>query len=64
MELDIAFLARAIGENTTAEYFHEASRAREKALNSVFWNENMGQWLDCWIDSNHAFKATSSSNYE
>lgn len=49
MELDIAFLAKVAGENSIAVQFLEASQAREKAFNSLFWNEKMSQWLDCWI---------------
>ena len=51
MELDIAFLAKVVGENTIAEDFLRASQTREKAFNSVFWNENMGQWLDYWLNN-------------
>ncbi|XP_057520441.1 probable trehalase [Amaranthus tricolor] len=49
MELDIAFLAKAAGENSIAAEFFEASQAREKAFTSLFWNEKMSQWLDCWL---------------
>ncbi|KAL8150297.1 hypothetical protein V2J09_020105 [Rumex salicifolius] len=56
MELDIAFLARLLGENGIAEDFIEASKAREKAFSAVFWNENMAQWLDCWIETDIASK--------
>ncbi|XP_022735939.1 probable trehalase isoform X1 [Durio zibethinus] len=51
MELDIAFLAKIVGENTIAEDFLRASQTRQKAFNSVFWNENMGQWLDYWLNN-------------
>ncbi|XWS50130.1 hypothetical protein CRYUN_Cryun12cG0062200 [Craigia yunnanensis] len=51
MELDIAFLAKVVGENTVAEDFLRASQTREKAFNSVFWNEKMGQWLDYWLNN-------------
>lgn len=51
MELDIAFLAKVVGENTIAKDFLKASQTRVKAFNSVFWNENMGQWLDYWLDN-------------
>ncbi|KAL2925670.1 putative trehalase [Bienertia sinuspersici] len=49
MELDISFLAKVAGENSVAIKFHEAAQAREKAFSSIFWNEKMSQWLDCWI---------------
>ncbi|OVA06318.1 Glycoside hydrolase [Macleaya cordata] len=49
MELDIAFLARAIGDGSTAEHFLEASQARRKAISSIFWNGKKGQWLDYWL---------------
>ncbi|XVF53127.1 hypothetical protein PTKIN_Ptkin05aG0075200 [Pterospermum kingtungense] len=49
MELDIAFFAKVVGENTVAKDFLKASQTRVKAFNSVFWNENKGQWLDYWL---------------
>ncbi|XP_077234084.1 trehalase 1 [Tasmannia lanceolata] len=49
MELDIAFFARIIGENSTAEKFSAASQDRHEAMNSIFWNAKMAQWLDYWI---------------
>ncbi|GMY30598.1 probable trehalase [Fagus crenata] len=50
MELDIAFLAKLTGDNSTAESFLEASQSRQKAIKSVFWNAEMGQWLDYWLN--------------
>lgn len=52
MELDIRFLANVTGESSTAERFTRASKARQTAMNSVFWNEQMGQWIDYWINTN------------
>ncbi|KAL5719054.1 alpha,alpha-trehalase [Ranunculus cassubicifolius] len=52
MELDIAFLARTMGENSTSDQFLSASEDRRKAMNSIFWNDKKGQWLDYWLDSN------------
>ncbi|OAY59719.1 trehalase [Manihot esculenta] len=49
MELGIAFLAKETGDESIAESFLEASQARKRAINSVFWNEKMGQWLDYWL---------------
>lgn len=49
MELDIASLAKATGEKNIAARFLEASEARQRAFRSVFWNEKMSQWLDCWV---------------
>lgn len=46
MELDIAFFANVLGNKSTMESFLEAAEARKNAINSVFWNEEMGQWLD------------------
>ncbi|KAJ0106585.1 hypothetical protein Patl1_17457 [Pistacia atlantica] len=51
MELDIAFFAKVVGDNKTAESFLEASQTRKWAINSVFWNEEKGQWLDYWFDN-------------
>ncbi|XP_074315976.1 putative trehalase isoform X2 [Silene latifolia] len=50
MELDIAFLAKVAGETTVVKKFTEASHSREKAFKSIFWNENLSQWLDCWVN--------------
>ncbi|KAL9439643.1 hypothetical protein AB3S75_025161 [Citrus x aurantiifolia] len=55
MELDIASMAQIVGDNRTAESFLKAAQARKQAINSVFWNEEKGQWLDYWIS-----KGTSS----
>lgn len=53
MEHDIAFFAELIGEKNTLERFVMASQARKEAITSIFWNEQMGQWLDYWLnDSN------------
>ncbi|KAE9451083.1 hypothetical protein C3L33_16996, partial [Rhododendron williamsianum] len=49
MELDIAFLVNVIGDSTTAAHFLEAAQARKRAMNAIFWNEEMGQWLDYWL---------------
>ncbi|XP_042948876.1 probable trehalase [Carya illinoinensis] len=50
MELDIAFLAKVTGDESTAEHFLKASQARVKAFKSIFWNSEMGQWLDYWLN--------------
>lgn len=52
MELDIASLAKFIGENTISERFVEASQGRKRAMDSVFWNEKKGQWVDYWLTKN------------
>ncbi|KAI9108489.1 hypothetical protein K1719_020680 [Acacia pycnantha] len=49
MELNIAFFAKVTGDNSTAQHFLQLSDSRKKALNSVFWNKNMKQWLDYWL---------------
>ncbi|XP_049377568.1 probable trehalase isoform X1 [Solanum stenotomum] len=49
MELDIAFLANLVGESSTASHFTEAAQNRQKAINCIFWNAEMGQWLDYWL---------------
>ncbi|KAK7358484.1 hypothetical protein VNO77_00412 [Canavalia gladiata] len=51
MELNIAFFAKVTGDNSTAEHFLEISDLRKKAMNSVFWNANMKQWLDYWLSN-------------
>lgn len=50
MELDIAFLAKVTGDERTTEHFLKASQARMKAFKSIFWNSEMGQWLDYWLN--------------
>ncbi|KAI3469104.1 hypothetical protein Pfo_025767 [Paulownia fortunei] len=56
MELDITSLANAIGDDTTAERFREASRARKKAITSIFWNAEMRQWCDYWLSDSNSSK--------
>ncbi|KAL2453509.1 Trehalase [Abeliophyllum distichum] len=56
MELDITSLAHVIGDNKIAARFKEASEARKKAMNSIFWNAEMGQWLDYWLSNFDASK--------
>ncbi|KAL2547598.1 Trehalase [Forsythia ovata] len=56
MELDITSLANVIGDNKIAAHFMEASEARKKAMNSIFWNAEMGQWLDYWLSNFDASK--------
>ncbi|KAI4315561.1 hypothetical protein L6164_028357 [Bauhinia variegata] len=51
MELNIAFFAKVTGDKSTAERFLELSEFRKKAMNSVFWNEDMKQWLDYWLSN-------------
>ncbi|KAF5197980.1 Trehalase [Thalictrum thalictroides] len=52
MELDIAFLARTMGQNSIAEQFLNASQLRRLAMVSIFWNDKKGQWLDYWLTKN------------
>ncbi|KAI4343142.1 hypothetical protein MLD38_027678 [Melastoma candidum] len=63
MERDIAFFAELTGDKRTAERFWTASRERVEAINAIFWNEHMGQWLDYWLDDDsllepHTWKAS------
>ncbi|KAH9751052.1 Trehalase [Citrus sinensis] len=51
MELDIVSMAQIVGDNKTAESFLKAAQARKAAIDSVFWNEENGQWLDYWISN-------------
>ncbi|KEH21287.1 probable trehalase isoform X1 [Medicago truncatula] len=51
MELNIAFFANVTGDNRTAEHFLQISDVRKEAINSVFWNANMKQWLDSWLSN-------------
>ena len=52
MELDISSLAKVIGETSISECFVEASQERKKAMDSVLWNAEMGQWVDYWLADN------------
>ncbi|XP_073285554.1 trehalase-like isoform X1 [Primulina huaijiensis] len=49
MELDISSLARITGNAITAARFRDSAEARKKAINSILWNAEMGQWLDYWL---------------
>ncbi|EXC14447.1 hypothetical protein L484_007814 [Morus notabilis] len=51
MELDIALLAKVTGDSCISHRFEKASRARKKAMESVFWNAKTGQWLDYWLSN-------------
>ncbi|KZV45951.1 trehalase [Dorcoceras hygrometricum] len=53
MELDISSLAHSIGDYGTAKRFRKASEARKKAINSILWNAEMGQWVDYWLGSSN-----------
>ncbi|XP_065858523.1 trehalase isoform X2 [Euphorbia lathyris] len=61
MEQDIAFLAKETGEENIAESFLEASKARKKSINSVFWNQKMGQWVDYWLNNGDTFGQISET---
>ncbi|KAL7608568.1 hypothetical protein Lser_V15G10043 [Lactuca serriola] len=50
MELDISFLAKVSGKTSDCLHFKEASNARKKAMDAIFWNEEKGQWFDYWLD--------------
>ncbi|KAK1398792.1 hypothetical protein POM88_008655 [Heracleum sosnowskyi] len=58
VELDISYLPSVSLDKSTAERFAEASKARQTAMNAVLWNEEMGQWLDYWIDANSSSQVT------
>ena len=51
MELNIAFLAKVNGDHSVSKRFFDASRARKKAMELIFWKEEMGQWNDYWFDT-------------
>ncbi|CAH9069204.1 unnamed protein product [Cuscuta europaea] len=53
MELDIGFLAGVLGKKDLVELFNEASKARKDSINSIFWNEEVGQWCDYWLNNNN-----------
>lgn len=37
------------GDANGKDRFTKAAKAREKAFETVFWNEKAGQWLDYWL---------------
>lgn len=51
MEQDISFFARITGDESVSEHFLIISKARLKAIKTIFWNNEMEQWLDYWLDS-------------
>ncbi|KAK8963496.1 putative trehalase [Platanthera guangdongensis] len=66
-ELDIAFFAKEIGDDQTSESFSKASKARQFAMRSIFWNAEMNQWLDYWLSSGdcqgvHQFEAKNQNH--
>lgn len=56
METDIAFFANVTGDANVALRFTEASQGRQKAMNSIFWNAEMGQWVDYWLSNSNTSK--------
>jgi alpha,alpha-trehalase len=60
MELDIAFLAKILGNKSTMESFMEVAEARKNAINSVFWDAEKGQWLDYRLTNGTICKVLSS----
>ena len=51
MELDISFLAKVTGDYTISKRFLKASQVRKKAIESIFWNAQTGQWYDYWVSN-------------
>ncbi|KAL0904258.1 hypothetical protein M5K25_026343 [Dendrobium thyrsiflorum] len=54
VELDIAFFAKQLGDIPTSDKFLKASRARLSAMYSIFWNKEMNQWLDYWLNTSNS----------
>lgn len=50
MELNIEFFAKTLGESSIAKTFIKASNARHIAIDTILWNDEMGQWFDYWLD--------------
>ncbi|WOL07523.1 putative trehalase [Canna indica] len=51
MESSIAYFAKISGDSSTSETFLAASKSHLAAIQSIFWNSDMGQWLDYWLIS-------------
>uniref|UniRef100_A0A7N0UL11 Trehalase n=1 Tax=Kalanchoe fedtschenkoi TaxID=63787 RepID=A0A7N0UL11_KALFE len=49
VEHDLASLAKVVGNDGIAEIFSAASKARQKAMKAIMWNEERGQWFDYWL---------------
>lgn len=67
MELDISFMAKLVGEISISQHFWKASQQRKKAIDSIFWNEKKGQWLDYWLSTGPGCKVfwyTSLKQYD
>lgn len=56
MELDIAYLANAVGESSHASHFAKASKARKMAMDAIFWDQEKGQWFDYWLNDSSMVK--------
>ncbi|KAL3834911.1 hypothetical protein ACJIZ3_009647 [Penstemon smallii] len=62
MELDITSLANVIGDDITASSFTKAFQARKRAIDSIFWNSDMQQWLDYWLSNSNESKEVYTWN--
>ncbi|MCO5609105.1 hypothetical protein L7F22_063327 [Adiantum nelumboides] len=53
MEMNIAYIAEVLGNQIVAARFSKAAKARRLAINSIMWNDDMGQWFDYKLDIQH-----------
>ncbi|EFJ14331.1 hypothetical protein SELMODRAFT_156751 [Selaginella moellendorffii] len=54
MENNIAYFAKLLGKKELQRRFHKHATSRKAAINAVFWNEEMGQYLDYWLVKRNA----------
>ncbi|KAH7388450.1 hypothetical protein KP509_16G076300 [Ceratopteris richardii] len=53
MESNIAYFAKVLGVKSAVRKFGRAAKARQIAMDSIMWNDDMGQWFDYVLDSYH-----------
>ncbi|WCJ26572.1 Trehalase [Euphorbia peplus] len=61
MEQDVAFLAKETSQESISEKFLQLSKARKQSIDSVFWNQKMGQWVDYWLNNGDTFGQVSET---
>ncbi|XP_078447846.1 trehalase 1 [Wolffia australiana] len=62
MESDIAFFSELVGDVSTAKKFSESSLSRRETLKMLFWNDEMGQWLDYRLAQGGQYEKWAATN--
>ncbi|KAG1692779.1 hypothetical protein DVH05_024394 [Phytophthora capsici] len=63
VELNLANFHELLGNSVAMTRFKDAAKTREKAMDSVLWNEVDGCWKDYLLDSQEHSPVVSVSNY-